>query len=167
MSLKIDIGCGIKESWHEPEGNPPSGEASWVRVDPYVEEADLKAFAHDLPYKDGEVDEIFSSHTLEHISKFKIAETLKEWYRVLKPLGKLTVRVPDLEWCCNWWINHQTTGWDMDVLFGNQSREGEVHLTGFNRQIMIDYLREAGFKIEKFEEMETHDQKTLSFECIK
>ena len=104
---------------------------------------------------------------LEHCYKAQIIPTLKEWFRVLKSGGKLTLKVPDLAWCCQWWLEHQTSGWDMDIIFGGQSREGEAHHTGFNREIMINYLHEAGFKVEKFEELETHSQKTLSFECEK
>jgi len=55
----------------------------------------------------------------------------------------------------------------MDIIFGGQSNEGEFHKTGFSKEIMLNYLREAGFKIKKFEELETHSQQTLHFECIK
>ena len=162
MTKKLDLGCGLRESWYEPD------DKEWIRVDAYIDDPEIvKAFADKLPYEDNSIDEVFSSHTLEHISKFKIVDTLKEWYRVLKPDGKLTLRVPDLEWCLRWWLNHQTTGWDMDLIFGNQSREGEEHKTGFSRDIMLDYLHEAGFKVKNFEELDTHSQKTLSFECIK
>ena len=155
---RLDIGCGTKDEWIK--GN-------WIRIDPYVEEAGVKAFAWKLPYEDSSVDEIWSSHTLEHLYKKQVIPTLLEWYRVLKPQGKLTIRIPDLAWCCNWWLNHQTNGWDLDIIYGGQSRAGEYHHTGFNREIMVDYLREAGFTVKKFEELETHNQKTLSFKCIK
>ena len=156
--IRIDVGSGLKTDWE-------SGD--WIRIDPYADGVDVKAFADNLPYEAESVDEIWSSHTLEHIGKFEIVKTLKEWYRVIKPEGKITIRVPDLAWCCQWWLNHQTTGWDMDVLFGNQSREGEFHKTGFNREIMLNYLKEVGLVCKKFEELETHSQKTLSFECRK
>ncbi|HLE17793.1 MAG TPA: methyltransferase domain-containing protein [Syntrophales bacterium] len=162
MTKKLDLGCGLRESWYEPDNK------EWIRIDPYIDDPEIvKAFADKLPYEDNSIDGIFSSHTLEHIGKFKIVDTLKEWYRILKPEGKLTVRVPDLEWCCNWWLNHQTTGWDLDLIFGNQSREGEEHKTGFNRDIMVDYLKEAGFGVKIFNELETHSQKTLEFICQK
>jgi predicted SAM-dependent methyltransferase len=156
--VKIDIGCGTHDEWIEGD---------WIRVDPYVKEADVHCVAWDLPYLDNTVDEIWSSHLLEHLYKKQVAPTLKEWYRVLKTGGKLTVRVPDLEWCCNWWLSHQTMGWDLDIIYGGQSREGEAHHTGFNEKIMKDYLHEAKFRIIKMEELRTHGQKTLSFECIK
>lgn len=154
----LDIGAGTPDEWIE--GN-------WVRIDAFVDEADYKVNAWELPFHDNWVQSIFSSHLLEHVGKFQVLPTLKEWYRVLIPNGKLTLRVPDLAWCCEWWLSHQTDGWDMDILFGGQSREGETHKTGFNREIAINYLQEAGFKVEKFEELETHSQKTLSFECTK
>ena len=157
MGILLDIGSGFKNE----------SKKGFLRVDPYVKDSDLKDFAWDLSYEDNVVDEIFSSHMLEHLYKRQVIPTLKEWYRVIKPKGKLIVTVPDLEWCCNWWLNHQTNGWDLDIIYGGQSRKGETHRTGFNRQIMIDYLREAGFTVKKFEELETHNQKTLSFECIK
>ena len=158
---KIDIGCGLPESWYQPEED-------WIRIDPYVNSPQVvQAFADKLPYEDSSIQEIFSSHLLEHLSKFDVVPTLKEWFRVLKDGGKLTVRVPDLAWCCQWWVNHQTTGWDLDVLFGNQSREGEFHKTGFNREIMVDYLHQAGFQVKEFNELDTHNQKTLEFICQK
>jgi len=155
---KLDIGCGTPDEWIEGD---------WIRVDPYVKEADIRKPAWDLPFGDNSIDEIHSSHVLEHLYKEQVVLTLKEWFRVLKVGGKLTIFVPDLEWCCNWWLNHQTNKWDMDIIYGGQSRKGEAHHTGFNRQIMIDYLHEVGIKVLKYEELETHSQKTLCFGCTK
>ena len=159
---KLDVGCGLKEGWHEPE------DTSWIRVDPYVDDPLVtKAPADKLPYEDNSVDEIFSSHMLEHVYKIEVVPILKEWLRVLKPTGTLTLRVPDLVWCCNWWLNHPTVNWDMDVIYGNQSRPGEAHKTGFSREILVDYLREAGFNIKIFNELDTHSQRTMEFICTK
>ena len=156
MSIALDVGYGgIK---YKPE---------YIGVDPYFSDAEVKAFAWELPYKDNEIDEIFSSHTLEHVAKLQVIPTLKEWFRVLKSGGKLILRVPDLVWCYERWLKYQSTGWEMDIIFGNQGREGEFHKTGFNKAIAEGYLKEAGFIIDRFEEMDTHSQKTLSFECYK
>jgi len=154
----LDIGCGTKDEWKEGD---------WVRIDNFVKDVDFQVPAWKLPFHDNWVDSIWSSHLLEHLYKRKVVLTLQEWYRVLKPGGKLTLRVPDLSWCCEWWLNHQTAGWDMDIIYGGQSRKGEAHRTGFNRDITVNYLQEAKFKVIKFEELETHSQRTLSFECQK
>ena len=155
-ALRLDIGFGGVK--YAPE---------YIGVDPYFEGAEVKAFADKLPYKDNSVDEIYCSHVLEHVAKLEVIPTLKEWHRVLKPQGKLILRVPDLVWCCERWLKYQTTGWEMDIIFGNQGREGEFHKTGFNKGIMMNYLKESGFICERYEEIETHSQKTLSFECKK
>lgn len=145
----LDIGSG-------GPGNPP-----YIGVDPYAPGADLKAFMWDLPYENYEVDKIYSSHALEHISKHDIHRTLREWRRVLKPDGELELLIPDLEWCVKHWLNNQTTGWELDIIFGHQSHEGEFHKTGFTRSIIEQYLRETGFRVESFEYIPTHGQQTM------
>jgi len=47
--------------------------------------------------EDGSVDEIFASHILEHLPWN--TDALKEWHRILKPGGLITVAVPDLLRC--------------------------------------------------------------------
>jgi predicted SAM-dependent methyltransferase len=47
-----------------------------------------------LPYDSDSIDEVFSKHTLEHISPDKIHWVIAEIYRVLKPNGILKVIVP-------------------------------------------------------------------------
>lgn len=139
--IKLDIGSGGK-----------SPDDSFISVDKYVLTADIIADMWDLPYKDGEVDVIFAAHCLEHISKFKVVITLKEWERVLKIGGKLQIIVPDLVWACKWWLEHPYNNWAMDTIYGNQLHEGQFHMTGFTPDIMRFYLEETpGLKLEKVE----------------
>ena len=130
--IKLDIGSGGKAF------NP-----DFIGVDAFVE-ADVQALMWDLPYKDGEVDVIFTSNALEHVSKFDVIPTLREWKRVLKIGGQMEIVVPDLEWICRWWLKHQQTDWSMDIIFGNQRHEGEYHKTGFTIDIMHQYLEVCG-----------------------
>lgn len=48
-----------------------------------------------LPFPTDTFQEIFSSHALEHLPWFRTEEILREWVRILKPGGKLTIWVPD------------------------------------------------------------------------
>lgn len=57
-------------------------------------------FGHDaskLDYPDGSVDEVYSSHCLEHIHHSKTAATVAEWVRVLKPGGRIRIAIPDFD----------------------------------------------------------------------
>jgi len=155
--IRLNIGSGIR---HKDED-------TWLGVDPFTD-SNIKAFMWDLPYKDNEVDEIFSSHSLEHISKFQVPITLKEWFRVLKPEGKLTIWVPDLEWCVNHWLKHkESTGWELDIIFGNQNHDGEFHKTGFTPSTLRAYVKRAGFVVLKEDKISTHSQQTLAIEAKK
>jgi predicted SAM-dependent methyltransferase len=58
------------------------------------------ALGHDalcLPFPDGSVDEVYSSHCLEHIHHSKTLDALQEWVRVLKPGGTIRIAVPHIE----------------------------------------------------------------------
>lgn len=57
-------------------------------------------FGHDagkLDYPDGSVDEVYSSHCLEHIHHSKVGDTVREWCRVLKPGGRIRIAIPDFD----------------------------------------------------------------------
>lgn len=141
--VKLDIGCGVPESTRE----------GYIGVDRYADNPDaVVADMWDLPFIDGCIDEIYSGQALEHISKFQIIPTLTEWKRVLKIGGKLEINVPDLEWSCMWWLTHQTILWDMDIIYGKQTHDGEYHKTGFSQRILWDYFQQiGGFEIDSID----------------
>ncbi len=58
---------------------------------------DLKADFRALPFKDNYIDEVYAGHALQCVRQNEIDSTLKEWNRVLKQDGKLTVVVPNAE----------------------------------------------------------------------
>lgn len=53
----------------------------------------FRGFADDLPFKDGALDFLVSSHLLEDFSDWK--PCLKEWTRVLRRGGKLIILIPE------------------------------------------------------------------------
>ena len=52
--------------------------------------------AHGLPFADGVVEFLYSSHFIEHLFREDAERLLKESYRVLKPGGTIRISVPDL-----------------------------------------------------------------------
>lgn len=55
---------------------------------------DLIADVYHLPYRDGSADEIYAGHLLEHLAN--PVDFFLECWRVLRPVGKLTVVIPDM-----------------------------------------------------------------------
>lgn len=62
--------------------NPPAGYIHW-----------RSSAVEDLPFKDGVLDFVFSSHLIEDFEDWE--PILMEWVRVIKPGGHLIVAVPD------------------------------------------------------------------------
>jgi len=60
--------------------------------------------AWELPYDDGVFDTVFSSHMIEHISHFRIEQTLAEINRVMSKGGVLRLLTPDLEVLCRAYV---------------------------------------------------------------
>lgn len=152
--MRLDIGCGT----FKREG--------FTGVDAHVD-TDIKAEMWAIPLPDESVDEIYSSHALEHISKFEVVPTLREWYRLLKPNGTAVIEVPDLVWCCQNWLSRQSNDWHMDVLFGMQNHPGEFHKTGFTPALMAAYLQGAGLTLTSYTTIDSHGQPTLQFHVMK
>lgn len=131
--VKLDIGAG----------KFPVDSTQFLTVDLHTS-ADIMAPMWSIPLPDESVDYIYCSHALEHVPKSQVVASLREFYRLLKPSAMMRVIVPDLSWVCHWWLEHQDTGWAMDIIYGNQTHDGEFHRTGFNVPILYNYLESAG-----------------------
>lgn len=107
-----------------------------------------------IPFKTKTVDEIYSSHFLEHLPDGKIVFLISECARVLKKEGKIEIEVPDLDAVLRKFLEmdeatREKKGWDW--IFGNQRTEYEYHRTGFDRARLEELLKEAGFYKITFE----------------
>ena len=146
--MKLDIGAG------------PYPRPGYTTVDLY-HPAGIRASMDALSLDDGAVEEIHSSHALEHQAQARVLPTLREWLRVLRPGGRLDLKVPDLRWACRHWLENPTLGWQMATIFGTQEHPGEFHKAGFSPEILAAYLEEAGFEIESSEIVWDHAQDTI------
>lgn len=85
----LDIGCGQRKVWPHAIGID-SGHHFGDHTD-----CDIRGDGTQLEIiADKSMDFVFSSHTLEHFPKEKCYDILREWGRVLKPGGYLTLYVP-------------------------------------------------------------------------
>src|SRR3989344_2804146 len=95
--IRIDIGCGKNKT----EGY------IGVDIDPNSN-ADIIASALALPFKDNSIDEIISSHLLEHFSSGDAQIFFNEIYRVLKNNGMVYLKI-DRDWTKKRLLNKDIT----------------------------------------------------------
>lgn len=144
--LKLHLACG--HDYNE----------DYINIDLYAPEdakCDVRFDVSKLPYDDNTVDEIKAFHIIEHFHFFEIQEVLKEWYRVLKPGGKLYLETPDfLETCRSFVEGNPATGMDIEqwriLLYGHFFAHawipGQTHKFLFTETQLRANLGWAGFQ---------------------
>jgi len=160
-TIKLNLGCGriLKPGY--------------INIDKFDDNADVIMDALDLKYNDNSVDEIYSSHLLEHLSNNEMIEALKEWRRVLETGGLLELNLPDFESSVKTWLEaseHEKWGTLLNNIFGDQSHEGQFHKTGFTKERIVNILDTLGFdKIyaEVHNRSKLHKQECIEVSAIK
>jgi predicted SAM-dependent methyltransferase len=124
--------------------------------------ADVIARVERLKLRSGSVATIYTSHTFEHVPRVKALPTLREWYRVLRPGGKLYILVPDFEALCRIYLRSlasydEPTGrfaadQSRDIIYGGQTTKYDSHYGGYSRTTLTRMLRDVGFvDVEPFD----------------
>ena len=119
----------------------------WINIDidPSTN-PDIIADAAHLPYEDNSIDEIYAGHLLEHFDIEQ--EVLREWHRVLKPGGKITICVPDIEKSLSEWRNgNMLESFLNQVVYGAKNRDAQNHHQIFTKEIlqrqMVEYFKDV------------------------
>ena len=60
-------------------------------------------------FQDESIEEIYTSHVLEHVDQKNALKTLEGVNRVLKTKGKFYISVPDMDTLCHFFINPLTS----------------------------------------------------------
>jgi SAM-dependent methyltransferase len=109
-------------------------------------EVDIKTDITKLDmFKDGSVDELYCSHCLEHTPHPRTVDVLKEWRRVLKPLGKAYIAVPDFAAMVELYKKIGMNDFIRNFLWGDQIYDFAFHYTGFDYPYLARFLSKAGF----------------------
>jgi hypothetical protein len=174
MNVYMGVGQGEIHTQHQAvmDGEP----GSWVYVDKFVRRPDTVPMdGACLGFLDHSLGALYASHGLEHFSHRDTRRVLAEWYRVLRPGGKLLLNVPDLDWACSAWLNpsmrtpyfrdDQTC---LEVFYGGQDVPGEVHYTGFTVNGLKTQLLQAGFvRADTRREIDAHAMMVVLAAAIK
>jgi len=103
--IKVNIGCGVSgiAGWHNLDNSPTILLSrvpllrKLLKTPPWPPDVRRYDVRKGLPYPDGSVRYIYSSHTFEHFTPEESARITKECWRVLAPGGVVRIVVPDLE----------------------------------------------------------------------
>ncbi len=92
---KVNLGCGNRYA------------KGWINLDVRTDSCDVVPhdLLHPLPFNDNEIDVIYCSHVLEHLSRAAGKELMQSCFNKLKPNGILRVVVPDLENVCREYLS--------------------------------------------------------------
>jgi predicted SAM-dependent methyltransferase len=103
--------------------------------------------------------ELYASHVLEHFDYAnELSVVLKEWFRVLKPGGRVFISVPDLDVLAQLILKRDELDINqrfhvMRMMFGGQIDEYDYHKVGLNLDFLGSLLHKTGFTgIQKVDE---------------
>lgn len=109
----------------------------------------LEAYPLGLP--DESVDEVYASHVIEHFDRAEVTAVIMDWYRVLKPGGKIRIATPDVSHIAHLIANGQpfidgqgeARTWGA-VLSGGQKDANDYHKCHMDYSDLADTLGKMG-----------------------
>lgn len=154
--MKLHLGCGrrILKGWFNVDAQDWSTASERQNMI-----ADLRA----IPLADASADEILAVHVFEHFYEWETHEVLREWTRLLRPGGTLTLELPDIVKCAQNILDgrpgrshpDQLTMWGV---FGDPRARDKLmcHHWGWSPQTLTARLEEYGFRDIKEEVPQFH-----------
>lgn len=149
--MKLFLGCGQNSDWHD-KGYKNVDIVEYPHVD-YCIDVGKK-----LPFNDNSIDEIYAESVFEHIGHMLPRFTtdapnmknskwvLADWRRTLKPGGKLFIKCPNLECVFKKYVEGKNTLKEILIwIYGGTVQEHNQHKAGFDKVLMEECLKEAGF----------------------
>lgn len=159
--FKLNLGCGaniLEDHWN-------------VDLDPLHDIDEVVDVFGKLPWPDDAFDEIHAHDILEHTSWFHTERVLVEWLRVLKPGGKLSIKVPDLERIC-WMVveceidiataSALIYGWQDH---GRERWRDHAHAAGFSGRLLREMVERVGLVVDELYGLEQTNLVLVATKC--
>lgn len=134
--IKINLGCG------------PSDMEGYINVDMRdLPNVDIVADVLHLPFVAEEVDEIYTSHLVEHFTSMQmLKEILPYWYQLLKKGGVFVAILPNIGYMAQEYVKGNIPFDQLaELISGGQEYEGNYHLSVYDENKIINMLKEVGF----------------------
>jgi predicted SAM-dependent methyltransferase len=192
MMLKLNVGCASRPLEGYVNIDMDTTEDLKKRY-PHLDIPDIPIYQYDifdLPYKDGEVDEVRADAFIEHLSFKEEPKFFYEVARVLKPGGLFRWCVPDFEDAVKLWLQAKDDwkdfyrdddeavksqhwfgtytyntdnrwGYLMAMLFGSQNGEGQYHRNAYTEGKVRAMMSKLGFEVTKLERFKWKEDRDL------
>jgi predicted SAM-dependent methyltransferase len=158
--VKLHLGCGgvrwqdfINIDFYPHDPSVEDSSRTGCDADVF---ADMTAL--DLP--DNSIDEIFTSHTVDHFTRWVAIDMFKDWYRMIKPNGQVIIEVADFKRCVLWLLhpNREKRQAAINQFYGNQwdQIDFQTHRYVWSAHELATVLRNIGFQNV------TYNHKTLT-----
>lgn len=151
-----------------------SGDKYWpgfVNLDKYSSRADVHCEGTHLPHQPNTADELHAIHLLEHFHRLEAENALREWYRVLKPKGKLVLELPSLDKMAQRIVNGETNlRFTLLGLYGDprETKPGMAHQWGWSMKELEMVLSDVGFVDVSLMEPKFHfPERDMRVEAVK
>lgn len=159
MAIKLNLGCG--KSYLQ----------GWINVDVSTAyKVDQCADLRQLPFPDGYADEIMAIHVIEHFYRWEVDDLLREWFRVLKPGGKLILECPDLNKAIRNILEGQPDQMGMWALYGDWNHKDPLmmHKHGWSAKALSEVLGKFSEVVaQKPAQYHKKDLRDMRIEAIK
>lgn len=120
-----------------------------------------------LSYEAETVAEIFSSGALQDLDGSQVLPALRDWHRVLREGGRLTIQVPDLEWCCRHRAVAQIAEREPAAFFPHPLHTAHPYRTGSTEHTLQHYALQAGFDVSQSSRRKIHGRVVVRLDCRK
>lgn len=151
---------------------------NYLSVDLYDKRSHIIMDITKLDFEDNSISEILASHVFEHLNPYHIQQILSDWFKAIKPGGKLIMEMPNIEELCRrfgtaskserYGILNAIYGSVNTTDKGGQDEITSPHLFGWWPEALWDFLTLTGFiNVQFMQEKIPHPESNLRVECIK
>lgn len=131
---------------------------------------DQIAYANNLPYKRGSVEEILAVQVFEHFGPEEAKQVLKHWRDLLKVGGRLIIDVPNIIETARLFSMAETEQervWAEKLIHGTRNNDFAYHKVGYWPEKLEKMLKEESFTNIKVRSGINHQYPTFSMEAEK